>query len=98
MTAIYQSRTKMWLGTILLAVGLLGHLLAAHAMGGSRLAYIHHVLGFLLILLVSGAIVGGLGRRFWRGRGDITILTVGAVQALLGIAVLYHASSRLTSA
>ena len=67
-------------------------------MGGSHLAYIHHVLGFLLILLVSGAIVGGLARRFWRGRGDITILIVGAIQALLGIAVLYSASSRLTSA
>jgi hypothetical protein len=87
LTAIYQSRSKVWLGAILLVVGLLGHLLAAHAMGGSRLAYIHHVLGFMLIFLVSAAIVAGLGWRFWRGRADITILTVGAIQALLGITV-----------
>jgi uncharacterized SAM-binding protein YcdF (DUF218 family) len=56
-------------------------------MGGTSLAYSHHVFGFLLILVVSGAIVVGLGWRFWRGQFDITLLTLGAIQALLGIAV-----------
>jgi hypothetical protein len=75
------------LGVILLVVGLLGHLLAAHAIGGSAMAYRHHILGFFLILLVTGAIIAGLGWRFWKGRCDITVLIVGAVQALFGLAV-----------
>jgi uncharacterized SAM-binding protein YcdF (DUF218 family) len=70
-----------------LALGLLGHLLAARAMGGSRIAYLHHTAGFFIILVVTGAIIAALGWRFWRGRRDLTLLTVGAVQALLGILV-----------
>jgi hypothetical protein len=75
------------LGIILLVIGLLGHLLAAQAIGGSAMAYRHHVFGFFLILVVTGAIIAGLGWRFWRGRRDITLLLVGAVQALLGLAI-----------
>lgn len=81
------SRRLIWLGAILLGVGLLGHLLAAQAIGGSPVAYMHHIFGFFLILLVSGAIIAGLAWRFWKGRHDITLVVVGAVQALFGIFV-----------
>ena len=72
---------------LLLGLGLLGHLYAAYAMGGSRVAYTHHVLGFLLILLVTGGIIAGLGRLFWRRRPALTWLAIGVVQALLGLLV-----------
>jgi hypothetical protein len=74
-------------GIALLVLGLGGHLYAAHAMGGSRVAYAHHVLGFVLIVVVTGAIIAALGWRFWRSRPDITVLAVGAVQALFGLLV-----------
>lgn len=60
------SRLRMRAGIVLIALGLLGHLYAAHAIGGSRVAYTHHVFGFFLILVVSGAIIAALGWRFWR--------------------------------
>jgi len=72
---------------LFLGIGLLGHLYAAHAIGGSRIAYTHHVGGFLLILAVTGGIIAALGGRFWRSRPDITVLAVGVVQALFGIFV-----------
>ena len=78
---------KTALGIILLVVGLLGHLLAAHAIGGSAMAYQHHIFGFFLILVVTGAIIAGLGWRFWKGRRDVTILVIGAVQALFGLVI-----------
>jgi hypothetical protein len=78
---------KTALGIILIIVGLLGHLLAAHAIGGSAMAYRHHIFGFFLILLVTGAIIAGIGWRFWRGRRDITLLIIGTVQALFGAAI-----------
>lgn len=81
------SRRRIWLGVILIAVGLLGHLLAAQAIGGSTVAYQHHILGFFLILVVSGALIAGLAWRFWKGRHDITLLIVGAVQAFFGLLV-----------
>lgn len=81
------SRPSLWTGGLLLVLGLLGHLYAAHAMGGSRVAYTHHVFGFFLILVVTGAIIAALGWRFWRSRPDVTVLAVGAVQALLGLLV-----------
>jgi hypothetical protein len=56
-------------------------------MGGSALAYKHHVLGFLLILVVTGALIAGLSWFLWKGRHDITLLSIGAMQAVLGIAV-----------
>ena len=81
------SRLRIWLGVVLLALGLLGHLYAAHAMGGSRVAYGHHVFGFFLILVVTGAIIAAIGWRFWRSRPDVTLLAVGTVQALFGLLV-----------
>lgn len=79
--------TRIWLGVILLGLGFLGHFFAARAIGGSYLAFRDHIFGFFLILLVSGAIVAGLGWRFWKGRHDITLLIIGALQALFGLLV-----------
>jgi hypothetical protein len=78
-------RLLRWGGSLLLGLGLLGHLYAAHAMGGSRIAYTHHVLGFGLILLVTGGLIAGLGYWFWRSRPALTLLAIGLVQALLGL-------------
>ena len=80
-------RPLIWLGVILTALGLLGHVLAARAIGGTHLAYRDHLFGFVLIAVVTGAIIGGLGWRFWKGRPDITLLTFGTVQALFGLFV-----------
>ena len=79
------SRLPLWAGVLLLVLGLLGHLYAAHAIGGSRVAYTHHVLGFFLILLVTGGLIAGLGWRFWRSRSALTVLAIGVVQALFGL-------------
>ncbi len=76
---------RIWLGAVLLVVGFLGHFFAARAIGGYYIAYRDHIFGFFLILLVTGAIIALLGRRFWKGRRDITVLIIGAVQALFGI-------------
>lgn len=76
-----------WLGVILLAVGLSGHLLAARAIGGYYVTYRDHIVGFLFLTLVSGAIIAGLGWRFWRGRHDITLLILGALQTLFGVVI-----------
>lgn len=81
------SRRRIQLGVAFLLLGLIGHLYAAHAIGGSLVAYTHHVFGFLLILVVTGSIIAALGWRFWRARPDITVLTVGVVQALFGLLV-----------
>jgi hypothetical protein len=75
------------LGVLLLGVGLLLHLLSARAIGGSYLAYRDHIFGFVVLTLVSGAIIAGLGWRFWKGRYDITLLILGAVQTIVGIVV-----------
>jgi hypothetical protein len=80
-------RVRVWLGIVLLGTGLLGHLLAARAIGGSYIAYRDHVIGFLIILLVSGALIVAAGRWLWKGRVDMTVLTVGVVQALFGLFV-----------
>jgi hypothetical protein len=82
------SRRRAWLGVLLIVIGLLGHLFAARVIGGSYVAYRDHIFGFFLILLVTGALIAGLGWRFWKGRHDITLLIVGVVQALFG-AVIY---------
>ena len=75
------------LGALLLGAGLLGHLLAARAIGGHSVAYRDHVFGFFLILIVTGAVVAALGWKFWRGRRDVTLLLIGLVQALFGLFV-----------
>jgi hypothetical protein len=80
---------RQWtlLGVILTLLGLLGHLLAARAIGGTHLAYRDHIVGFVFIGVVTGAIIFGLGWRFWRIRFDLTLLAFGAVQALIGLFV-----------
>ena len=86
-SALAISRPRVWLGILCLGGGLLGHILAAQAIGGSYVAYRDHVGGFVLLALVSGVIVWALGQRFWKGRHDTTLLIVGVVQALLGLVV-----------
>jgi uncharacterized membrane protein (UPF0136 family) len=81
------NRNWIWLGVILTVVGFLGHFFAARAIGGSYVAFRDHIAGFFLILVVTGAIIAGLGWRFWKGRKDITVLIIGVVQALFGIAI-----------
>ena len=80
-------RARILLGWVLLALGLLGHCLAARAIGGTYLAFRDHIAGFVILTLASFAIIGGLGWKFWRGRWDITLLAVGAVQAILGFVI-----------
>lgn len=74
-------------GVALLVLGLAGHLYAAHAIGGSTVAYTHHVFGFFLILAVTGGIIFALGRFFWRSRPAVTMLAIAVVQAVLGLLV-----------
>jgi hypothetical protein len=82
-----SSRMWIWFGALFLVLGLLGHLFAAQAIGGSRIAYTHHVFGFFVGLVVFGAVAAALGWRFWKHRPDITLLVVGVAQALFGLAV-----------
>ena len=84
-TAPSTRRLLLWSGWLLLGVGLLGHVYAAHVTGGSRIAYTHHILGFGLILVVTGGVIAGIGYRFWRSRWPLALLVIGAVQALLGV-------------
>jgi hypothetical protein len=77
----------MWLGVILLIVGFLGHFFAARGIGGSYIDYRDHMFGFVLLTLVSLAIVAALGKRFWKGRPDITLAIVGVLQTIIGILV-----------
>lgn len=78
---------RLWLGVILLGVGLLEHLLSARAIGGYFVAYRDHILGFLLLTAIAAVVIAALGWRFWRGRHDVTMLILGAVQAILGFAI-----------
>ena len=83
----------VWLGVLLIVVAFLCHYFAARAIGGSYVAFRDHIAGFFLILIVTGAIIAGLGWRFWKGRADITLLIIGVVQALFGVFVYierYH--------
>jgi uncharacterized membrane protein (UPF0136 family) len=81
------NRTWIWLGVILTVVGFLGHFFAARAIGGSYVAFRDHIGGFVMILVVTGAIIAALGWKFWKGRKDITVLIIGVVQALFGIVI-----------
>jgi hypothetical protein len=75
------------LGVFLLAVGLGFHLLAADAEGGRALHYRHHIFGFFIMTVVPAILIALLGRRFWKGRHDITWLIVGALQTIFGLLV-----------
>jgi hypothetical protein len=86
-TADTGRRLRLWLGVALLGVGLLGHLLSAQAIGGYYVAYRDHIFGFFLLTTITGVIIAGLGWPFWRRRHDITLLTLGGVQAILGLVV-----------
>ena len=89
MTTSTPAVRREWilLAAILIIVALLCHVLAARAIGGTHLAYRDHILGFVLILAVTGAIIAAVGWRFWKGRTDLTLLTIGVVQLLFGIFV-----------
>ena len=80
-------RMRMGLGFAFLAAGFLGHVLAARAIGGSYIAYRDHMVGFVGLTIITGAIIAGLGWKFWRGRHDITLLALGILQASLGLYV-----------
>jgi hypothetical protein len=82
-----QNQTWIWLGAVFTVLGFFGHFFAARAIGGYAIAYRDHIFGFFLILVVTGAIIALLGRFFWRGRRDITILSIGVVQALVGFVI-----------
>ena len=75
------------LGVVLLAAGLLEHLLSARAIGGTYIAFRDHMFGFVVISVVFGAIIFGIGYRFWRRRPDISLLLLGVVNLLLGFYV-----------
>ena len=81
------SQRWTWLGVLLIVVGFMGHFLAARAIGGTYIAYRDHMAGFFGLLVLTGAIIAGLGWRFWKGRRDITVLIIGVIQALFGIFV-----------
>jgi hypothetical protein len=88
MTGVHgASRRQLVVAVVLLVIGLLGHVLAARASGGSAIAYQHHILGFFLILLVTGVMIAGLGWFFWRSRRDVTAMAIAAVQAIFGVLV-----------
>ena len=72
-------------GALLLA-GLSGHLLAARLIG-SGVAYRDHIAGFVIIAAVTGLLLLGRERLFWRGRRDRTLLIFGLLQALFGLVV-----------
>lgn len=74
---------------LLLSAGLLGHVIAAVLNGGSRIAYLHHIAGFFIILAVTSVLIIGMARLFWRGRPDVTMLVIATVQALMGAVVVY---------
>ncbi len=82
-----RSSLRMWLGVALLAAGLSGHLFAAHGIGGHYIAYRDHIVGFVILTIAAGLILAGLGRRYWRGRHDLTVLILGAVQAITGLVI-----------
>ena len=87
-THVSQSpRWYLWFGLAFLIAGLVGHVLAARAIGGSYVAYRDHLAGFIVLTVVSGAVLALAGRRFWRGRSELTVLLLGALQAVLGLVV-----------
>ena len=81
---VLRNAAWVFIGIALLGTGLLGHLFAANAEGGRAIHYRHHIFGFFLLTLLSGIVMAVLGRYFWRGRHDVTLLIVGVLQAVFG--------------
>jgi len=71
----------------LLLLGLSGHLVAAWSNGTGPIAYVHHVAGFLIIAVVTGAVIAGLRWLFWRTSRAVPLLIFAAFQAVLGVLV-----------
>ena len=86
---------KYLLGILLILLGYGGHLLAARSIGGSTLAYTEHTKGFLILTAASAIVLWGLSLKWWRGRLDLTVLGVGAVQLLFGVLVYILAVTRV---
>jgi hypothetical protein len=80
-------RQRLWLGIVLLVVGLSGHLIAAATTGGTYIHYRDHIFGFVFLTAVAWVILALLGRRYWANRQDITLLALGTVQAILGLVI-----------
>ena len=72
----------------LLAGALLGHVIAAHLGGGSRIDYVHHIGGFFLIAAITGLPIAGLTRLFWRRHYNAALLIFGLIQLVLGVLVM----------
>jgi hypothetical protein len=81
---------------LLMLVGLGGHLYAAHAIGGSGTAYLHHVGGFVVILLVTGGVLAAPGKRRWRRWWPAVLITIGVLQAVLGVWIALQPASVLS--
>ena len=80
-------RTSVWVSTLLFGIGFLGHVISAIHIGGGRVAYMHHILGFFLILAVTGVLIAVVGWRIWRTNPDAMLLTISGTQAIFGIGV-----------
>ena len=85
-----RQERPVWIIAVLLAGGLLGHVIAAYVSGGARIAYIHHVLGFFLIAAVTGLPIAILTRLFWRQHADRAWLGFGLVQLALGVLIMVN--------
>ena len=77
-----------------LVLGLCGHLVAAWSNGIGRIAYVHHVAGFLLIAVVTGVVIAALTALFWRAYRARALLTFAVIQAVLGVLVAIGELSR----
>ena len=77
-------RVNVWWGIGLLGVGLVFQLLAASATKGGFVEYRNHIIGFLLLTVVAIVAMVFIGRRYWRGRIELWVLTLGALQAAVG--------------
>ena len=82
-----RGRIQTLIGLLLTGAALLAHLLAANAIGGTRVDYTDHVAGFFMILIASGAIIAGLGWRYWKANAGALLLWIGVVQAVFGLAI-----------
>lgn len=72
---------------VLLAGGLLGHLVAAYLNGGSSIAYTHHILGFFFIAAVTGLPIAGVTWLFWRKQRNRALIILALIQLVLGVMV-----------